>query len=176
MQSIDIHSLTSAGIPEMAQAFAVLGWPGKTATHYEQYLEAQAAGTRAVLVASVEGAFAGYVTVLWNSGYVPFRDAGIPEISDLNVLPHFRRRHVATALMDEAEALIATRSSVAGLGVGLYPDYGPAQLMYVRRGYEPDGRGVAYGFVTADPGAMVRVDDDLNLMMTRVLPRGEAAT
>jgi hypothetical protein len=41
--------------------------------------------------------------------------------------------------------------------------------MYLKRGYLPDGRGVAYEFRSVIPGATVRVDDDLNLMMSRVL-------
>jgi hypothetical protein len=41
--------------------------------------------------------------------------------------------------------------------------------MYLKRGYLPDGRGLAYRFTTVCPGATVRVDDDLNLMMTRPL-------
>ncbi len=44
-----------------------------------------------------------------------------------------------------------------------------AHLMYLNRGYVPDGRGVVYQFAPVAPGTTVRVDDDLNLMMTRVL-------
>jgi hypothetical protein len=36
--------------------------------------------------------FAGYACILWRSGYEPFRQAGIPEIADFNVLPAHRRR------------------------------------------------------------------------------------
>jgi deazaflavin-dependent oxidoreductase (nitroreductase family) len=71
--------------------------------------------------------------------------------------------------MASAPSAIKTRHDVAGLGVGLYGDYGPAQLMYLERGYRPDGRGLAYRFTTVSPGATVPVDDDLNLMMTRAL-------
>ena len=41
--------------------------------------------------------------------------------------------------MDEAEALIATRASKAGITVGLFDAYGPAQRLYARKGYVPDG-------------------------------------
>jgi hypothetical protein len=71
--------------------------------------------------------------------------------------------------MDSAEALIAARSDVAGIGLGLYADYAGAHLMYLSRGYRPDGRGLAYRGVTINPGASVLVDDDLVLMMTRTL-------
>ena len=153
----------------MAEAFAALGWPGKTGGQYRRYLDEQTRGTRAVFLADVEEQFAGYLTVCWTSGYAPFRAAGIPEVVDLNVLPRFRRRGIGSALMDTAEQLISTRSDHAGLGVGLYDDYAPAHRMYLLRGYLPDGRGVAYRGVTVEPLTAVRVDDDLALMMTRGL-------
>ena len=107
-------------------AFDAIGW-NKPAAQYEAYLEEQAADIRPVLVARVEGDFAGYITVVWQTGYAPFREAGIPEIQDFNVLPQFRRQGIGSALMAAVEALIATRSKIAGIGVGLYPDYGPAR-------------------------------------------------
>jgi GNAT superfamily N-acetyltransferase len=169
VHTIDIHPLAPTNITEIVEAFAIIGWTDRTVARYQRYLDAQTAGDRAMFVAAADGVFAGHASVLWRSKYVPFSDAGIPEISDLNVLPHMQRHHIATALMDEAEALIGTRGDIAGLGVGLYSDYGAAQHMYFKRGYQPDGRGVAYDFVTVDPGDTVRVDDDLNLMMTRHL-------
>jgi hypothetical protein len=72
----------------------------------------------------MEGEFAGYVTILRQPTYKPFLDTDTPEVQDYNVLPRFRRQHISTDLMDEAEALISTRSSSAGIGVGMYPAYG----------------------------------------------------
>lgn len=167
--SATVAPMNPADAEELPKAFAALGWPGKGAGLYRRYLAERDDGSRVALVASVGSQAAGYVTVLWRSGYLPFREAGIPEIQDLNVLPQFRRQHVGTALLDAAESAIKARRDVAGLGVGLYGDYGPAQLMYLERGYRPDGRGVAYRFTTVSPGATVPVDDDLNLMMTRAL-------
>ncbi len=65
----------------------------------------------------------------------------IPEIQDLNVLPPFRRKGIATMLLDRAEAEVACRSDVVGIGVGLHPGYNDAQRLYVKRGYIPDGLG-----------------------------------
>lgn len=169
MPDLHLRPLTAADTEEISAAFAVLGWPGKTVARYEAYLDDQTSGRRAVVVASVDGTFAGYLTVRWASDYVPFRDAGVPEIQDLNVLPQFRRRHIATALMDAAEARIAERCDTAGLGVGLYADYSAAHHMYLSRGYRPDGHGVAYRGESVQPGGFVRVDDDLTIMMTRRL-------
>jgi RimJ/RimL family protein N-acetyltransferase/predicted N-acetyltransferase YhbS len=167
-----IRLLEARDIEEIPPAFAAVGWPGKHTAQYRAYLSDQEEGARAVLVATVEGRFAGYLTVQWRSTYEPFRSAGIPEITDLNVLPHLRRRGIAWALMDRAEALIAERSQTAGIGVGLYADYTAAHLMYLRRGYLPDGRGVAYRGAPVPAGTPVRVDDDLALMMTRSLGSG----
>lgn len=149
-------------------AFTAIGW-SKPAAQFEQYLAEQAAGSRAVLVARLDGEFAGYVTVDWVSPYPAFAEAGTPEVRDFNVLPHLRRRGIGTRLMDAAEALIAERSPLAGIGVGLYPDYGAAQRLYVLRGYVPDGRGIAWNNAHVAAGQSVPVDDDLALYFVKAL-------
>lgn len=85
------------------------------------------------------------------------------------MLERFQRRGIGSALMDRAEALIAERSPVAGIGVGLTANYGAAQVLYVRRGYVPDGRGIISGAEPVRPGASVAADDDLVLYLTRRL-------
>ena len=147
-------------------AFTAVGWD-KPVELYEKYLADQRAGTREVLVATVGDEIAGYVTVWWESSYEPFD--GIPEIQDFNVLPQFRRRGIGSGLMDAAEARVAERSAVVGIGVGLYADYGSAQRMYVRRGYIPDGRGLIHDGKQVPPGEMVRNDDSATLMFTKSL-------
>jgi len=169
MISFKVELLASAHAEMLSQALAPLGWAGKDAELYRRYLAEQADGTRTGLVAIDDAVVLGYLTVLWRSAYLPFREAGIPELSDFNVLPQFRHQHVGTALMDAAESLVAARSSTVGLGVGLYADYAAAHLMYLKRGYLPDGRGIAYEFTPVAPGTTVRVDDGLTLMMTREL-------
>ncbi len=163
---LDITPLRPDDPTVFQAAFDAIGW-NKPAAQYDAYLEEQAADIRPVLVARVEGDFAGYITVVWQTGYAPFREAGIPEIQDFNVLPQFRRQGIGSALMAAAEALIATRSKIAGIGVGLYPDYGPAQRLYVLRGYVPDGLGIAAEKVQVLAGQVVRVDDELALYFTR---------
>ena len=163
---LEITSLRPDDPPVFQAAFDEIGW-NKPAAQFERYLEEQTAGRRKVLVARETGSFAGYVTVVWDPTYAPFHEAKIPEVQDFNVLPKFRRRRIGSALMDAAEALIATRSEIAGIGVGLYPDYGPAQRLYILRGYVPDGRGIANDCVQVQPGDTVRVDDGLVLYFTR---------
>ncbi|MFK4087107.1 GNAT family N-acetyltransferase [Kribbella sp. NPDC020789] len=163
---MEIRPLHPDDPPVIAAALQKLGW-NKPVEQYERYLAEQRAGTRDVLVAWVDDRYAGYVTVRWESPYEPFD--GIPEIQDFNVLPDLRRRGIGTALMDAAEALVATRSPIVGIGVGLYSDYGSAQRMYVRRGYLPDGRGLIYDGRQVPPMETVRNDDSLTLMFTKVL-------
>lgn len=163
---LTIRRLQTRDIHPIAAAFAAIGW-NKPASQYERYLAEQEAGQRIVLVALMDDVFAGYVTIIWHSDYPHFRAENIPEIQDFNVLPHFRRQGIGSRLMDEAEQIIAQRSPVVGIGVGMYADYGTAQRMYVKRGYIPDGRGLFYNGVLVQPGESVPVDDDLVLHFTK---------
>jgi GNAT superfamily N-acetyltransferase len=171
MRPINIRPLEAQDPPIMAAAFAGIGWH-KPEAQYHGYLDEQAAGSRSVFVAHEGKRFAGYVTVRWRSNYPYFRDQGIPEISDLNVLPEFRRRGVATQLVDAAEAAAARVSAIVGIGVGLHPGYNAAQRMYVLRGYVPDGNGVTYDNRFVSEGETVAFDDRLVLHLTRSLPSG----
>jgi GNAT superfamily N-acetyltransferase len=109
------------------------------------------------------------VTIAWQSDYPPFREANIPEVVDFNVLPGLRKQRIGTLLMDAAEERIAARSPIAGIGVGLYPSYGPAQRLYVKRGYVPDGRGISSSGRFISKGERVPVDDDLARYFTKDL-------
>ena len=161
------------GTPEdagwMQDSFdGLMGWK-KPPGYFHNCCDRQAAGQLVLLVAADGDHYAGHVSVVWSPNYPYFRDNNIPEIQDLNVLPAYRRQHVATALVDFAENLIRERSKIAGIGVGLYADYGLAQRMYVRRGYVPDGNGVTYRDVYVKPGASVPVDDDFVLFFVKAL-------
>jgi ribosomal protein S18 acetylase RimI-like enzyme len=85
----------------------------------EGYLSEQEKGERTILVAYSESSFAGFVTVKWHADYRSFAEKGIPIIEDLNVLPAFRRKRIASALIDEAEKQIFSRSAMVGIGVGV---------------------------------------------------------
>jgi ribosomal protein S18 acetylase RimI-like enzyme len=157
LEEDDIETIWSASIHSRSKHPAL----------YEGYLAEQEKGQRVVLVARCDGEFAGYGTIQWQSGYPPFAEQGIPEIMDLNVLPQFRRRGIATSIVYEAERRILEKSQIAGIGVGMYADYGPAQRMYILRGYVPDGRGLFYKAQAVIPGREVVVDDDLVLFLIK---------
>lgn len=176
MRGLEIAPLAAADPAAFEAAFSEVGW-SKPANLFQRYLREQSSGERSVLVARLDGRFAGYVTIGWTSDYPPFREARIPEVQDFNVLPPLQRRGVGAALMDAAEALAAARSPIVGIGVGLHPGYGAAQRLYVRRGYVPDGRGVAWRepgdrpYRTVEAYSPVRADDDLILFFTKQLGR-----
>src|SRR5688572_24230733 len=138
---LTLRPMSEADCVMISDAFAGQGW-NKPVSQYQNYLRQSVEGKRDLLVAEVQGNFAGYVTIEWKSSYPPFREAHIPEITDLNVLKRYQRQGVATALLDEAEQRIAQRSPVIGIGVGLTANYGVAQSLYPKRGYVPDGHGI----------------------------------
>ena len=151
-----------------SRAFAEQGW-NKPESKYQKYLRESSAGKRVVLLAECGGEFAGYVTIVWDSDYPPFKTAKTPEIADFNVLMKYQRRGIGAALMDEAERRIAKRSDIAGIGVGLTADYGAAQKLYSKRGYVPDGRGIFQHGKNLKYGDQAIVDDDLVLYMMKSL-------
>jgi GNAT superfamily N-acetyltransferase len=141
-----IRPLIDTDPPTMAAAFSSIG-AAKPAAQFERYLNEQAASSRICLVATLDARFAGYVTVNWSPSYPGFLEMKIPEIQDLNVLPEFRRKGIATRLLDRAEAEIASRSDVVGIGVGLHPGYNEAQRLY--------GSAVIYRMGWASPIGIV---------------------
>lgn len=163
-----IQKFEQSDIQEIVEAFRAIGWD-KPASQYERYYTEQVDKVRDVYIALVEGEFAGYLTICWTSSYGPFREENIPEIVDFNVLPKFRRQGIGTRLMDKAESEIAKVSPVAGIGVGMTPDYGAAQRLYVLRGYVPDGRGLRYRGHYPMYSEQITVDDSMALYLTKEL-------
>jgi len=152
----------------ISRAFAEQGWD-KPQSLYERYVEEHQKGNRVTIIAEVDGVFAGYLNVLWHSHYPSFREQGIPEINDFNVLIRYRRQGIGSILMDQAEAVIHERSAIAGIGVGLFSDYGNAQILYAKRGYVPDGKGIHNGERYIGYGDTIRIDDDIALFLTKEL-------
>jgi GNAT superfamily N-acetyltransferase len=169
---VQIRLLEESDPPSIAAAFTKMGW-NKPESQYRRYLYEQMAGTRTCFVGILEGQFAGYVTVNWRPTYGGFADLNIPEIQDLNVFTEYRRKGIASRLLDRAEIEAACRSSVVGIGVGLHPGYNAAQRLYAKRGYIPDGRGITYRNCFVEEGASVVMDDDLVMHLTKGLSASE---
>jgi GNAT superfamily N-acetyltransferase len=131
-EPISLRTIRRSDCSEITRQFAEQGWD-KPESQYQAYCDFQELGARDVLIAELDGAFAGYLTIQWESGYLPFRERKVPEVVDFNVLKKYQRQGIGTRLMDEAERRIKQRSDYAGIGFGVYEDYGAAQILYPKR-------------------------------------------
>ena len=78
----------------------------KPSGYFQGVLQRQATGELILLLALEAGDYLGHCKLVWSPGYPGFREQGIPEIQDLNVLRSRRRTGLASRLLDEAEARI----------------------------------------------------------------------
>ena len=137
-----IRKMQTSDVKELSQGFINQGWPGREEI-LTRYFKEQESGEREVLVGEVEGAVAAYITILPDAKQGPF--AGMaPELSDFNVFEPFQNQGIGNLLLEEAEKRVRLISDKVTLGVGLHSGYGPAQRLYIKRGYIPDGTGVWY--------------------------------
>lgn len=153
----------------ISDAFAEQEWHDKPIDLYQKYFKLQESGERDILIAEVDGIFAGYLTISWESSFVEFRNRGIPEIVDFNVLERYQRLGIGTALMDEAERRIGMRSDEVGIGFGVTKDYGPAQILYIKRGYIPWGNGLTINGKPVNYGDKLVVGHDMVFHLVKTL-------
>lgn len=167
MTDLSFNPLSTHDFDEIAAAFKDIGW-NKPRSQYEKYYQEQLSASRSVIVCKNNKQFVGYVTVIWKSSYPMFQSKSIPEISDLNVLPQFRKNGIGTKLIIECEKLAQNSNhKEIGLGVGLLADYGSAQRLYHRLGYIPDGMGLHYGTQLVEHNQSVKADDDLVIYLSK---------
>ncbi len=139
--------------------------------YFERCLAEIASGKRDVLMMiGDDGSAAGYVQMIWQPLYAPFRRLGIPEIQDLNVVPAARRQGFGAQLVAACERMAQERGHTSvGIGVGLHAAFGAAQRLYVRAGYIPDGAGVAYDDDGVTAHDVRPIDDLLTLKLVKDL-------
>lgn len=162
---LDIRHATRADIPALYHA-AQKQSAFKDDGYFEECFKRVEQNERDILVALHNDIIAGYVMLVWDPKYQPFRSIHIPEVQDLNVIPSMRRQGIAGKLMDHCEDMVrkAGRPFI-GIGVGLHSSYGPAQRMYISRGYMPDGAGAAYDAKTMTFGEMRPLDDNFTIKL-----------
>ena len=137
-----IRKMQTSDVKELSQGFINQGWPSREEV-LTRYFKEQESGEREVLIADFTSAVAGYITILPDAKQGPF--AGMaPELSDFNVFEPFQNQGIGNLLLEEAEKRVRIISDKVTLGVGLHSGYGPAQRLYIKRGYIPDGSGVWY--------------------------------
>jgi ribosomal protein S18 acetylase RimI-like enzyme len=111
----------------------------------------------------------GTVTVRWNPNYPPFRDAGIPFIQNIEIRYELRGQGYGSRVLAAVERLIGARATRAGICVALHDDYGPAQRLYAKRGYIPDGRGACHRFTPLREGDTITLGGDHLLWLVKEL-------
>ena len=137
-----IRKMQESDIKDLSRGFISQGWPSREEI-LTRYFKEQESGEREVLVAEVDSAVAGYITILPSAKHGPFAEV-YPELSDFNVFEPFQNQGIGNLLLEEAEKRVKLISDKVTLGVGLHSGYGPAQRLYIKRGYIPDGTGVWY--------------------------------
>ncbi len=173
IESLDLYTAARGDLAVLHEI--MLGMrQDKEPDYFERCFEEQELGNRqiylAMLAGGLEGKPVGYCILNWNPKYGYFRQGGIPETQDLNVLPAYRQRGYATQMIAYCEEQARARGhSLMGISVGLHARFGPAQRLYYKLGYAPDGFGVTYDRKTVSAGDIRPVDDNLCLMMVRKL-------
>ena len=160
-----IRNMIKSDIESLSHGFMNQGWPAREEILASYFWE-QESGDREVLVAEIYGAVAGYVTILPSAKHGPFAEV-YPELSDFNVFEPFQNQGIGNLLMEEAEKRVKFVSNKVTLGVGLHLGYGPAQRLYIRRGYIPDGTGVWYRNQPLEMNATSQNNDDLVLYLVK---------
>ena len=162
-----IRKMQTSDVKELSQGFTNQGWPSREEI-LTRYFKEQECGEREVLVEEVESALAGYITILPCAKQGPFAEI-YPELSDFNVFEPFQNQGIGNLLLEEAEKRVKLISDKVTLGVGLHSGYGPAQRLYIKRGYIPDGTGVWYQNHQPAMNAVCEDTGDLVLYLSKNL-------
>jgi GNAT superfamily N-acetyltransferase len=161
---IELREATRDDIPALYALYDSIG--KKDDGYFEHAFEAGAIP----VMAYEDGILAGFALLNWHPRYSLYRKLGIPEIQDLNVVPFLRRRGIARAIVEGCEARARAKGcELMGIAVGLTKDYGPAQIMYIKMGYVPDGNGATYDRQGVNANATYTLDDDFALMLVKPL-------
>jgi len=154
----------SEAIAESAQVF----FSGDRA-EAERHFQTHPHGDSTTLLAFLGEELVGILTIRWQSQYPPFRERNIPLIHYIEVKWERRGQGIGNALMAEAERFASARVDRLGICVGLFDAYGPAQRLYVKRGFVPDGRGACQGAEPLREGQIVAIDHELLIWLVKCL-------
>ena len=166
--AIRIRSMELGDAMTLHHTYASYGWHPQLQTYVDYFAE-QEAGERLVFIAECGGEVKGQCTLEPQAHEGPWAGQQIPVITDLTVFFDAHGKGIGTRLMDAAEAEAAKAADRVCLAVGLHSGYGPAQRMYVKRGYVPDGSGVWYRGSVLDQYAPCVNDDELLLWLSKKL-------
>lgn len=155
-----IVEMTADHIGKINKNFTDQGWDER---NLNKYLQEQNKGDRIVLVYEKDDQVMGYITLVLNPSSGPFKNTKIPEIKDFNVFEKYQNKGIGQELLNAIIFEARKYGSQVGIGVGLNPDYGKAQRMYIKNGFIPDGKGIYYKGEIVKAGDTCINDDDLNM-------------
>jgi GNAT superfamily N-acetyltransferase len=158
-----IHIADKADIPALNALIARLGH-NKKADYFEPFFDKNGH----IFVFQKDSKIVGYGFYNRAPKYQLYKRLNIPEIQDLNIDAHYRQQGLATALIQKIEACAKKENyENIGISVGLTKEYGPAQRLYFKLGYQPDGFGLTYDRLPVTHGQPVLANNDLCLMMIK---------
>lgn len=160
---VTIRKLQNTDIDELVRVFTP-PWttPEATRKQWNHYFLEQEKSVRTACVLEREKEFLGYGSLLLDSENRKFKESKIPEINALWIAEKWRRQGLGRKLIAHLEDLARKLGyKTVGIAVGLYADYGPAQKLYAKLGYMPDGNGATYKGSPVVPGDTYPMDDDL---------------
>lgn len=167
MQNIEVRRMTREDIPAICRADH--DETESFVNYLNRQLDFQENNECAALLALCDNRVAGYVFLFYQCRWGALKNRGLPGVCDLMVFEPFRRKGIATKLMDCAEDLARAVNTKIYLDVCLSAEYGPAQRFYALRGYVPDGAGVYYEERVPAKDEVLRNDDELTLCLVKEL-------
>lgn len=162
----EIAELAPDGLESTVEWFAANYYGGDVSAGQRHFSDHFEGGT--TYIGRSGRAMAGFITMRWVN-----RMHGIPFIHHFEVFAPYKKQGLGNRLLCVVEKRVAEVADILGVSMGLFDAYGPAQRLYVKRGYTPDGRGVYRGGVPVKRGEVCRMDHDLILWLTKDL-RGSA--
>jgi GNAT superfamily N-acetyltransferase len=166
--TIRIRSMMESDAKIIYDTYLSYDWHPAIET-YEAYHKEQELGERIVFIAEYEGTVKGLCTLVIKPSEGTWGGQCIPEIVDLCVFFDIHGKGLGNKLLDVAESEAAKISDTVFLAVGVHSGYGPAQRIYVKRGYNFDGSGVWYRGKQLGQYEPCVNDDDLLLFMSKKL-------
>lgn len=166
-----IRPLIEADLPKIVSRYS-FPWSTQeeSQTLWELYFQEQENRIRTVAVIEEKNEILGYGSLLRNPECPFFAKKNIPEINAIWIDEDHRNKGLGTALIQWLEKLAIDEGyPQIGIGVGLYKDYGPAQKLYFKLNYSPEGNGITYKGEPTSPGQSYILDDDLILWLTKDL-------
>ena len=166
-QNIDVRTMCYEDIPYICKADNDEG--ERNISYLKRQLANQEKQECCALLATYNDEVAGYVFLYYKCRWGGLANCDLPGVVDLVVFDKYRKRGIATVLMDVAESIAKKYSGKVYLDVCLSSEYGPAQRLYIKRGYVPDGKGVYYEEKVCETEAVIKNDDELTLCLVKEL-------